>query len=151
MQFHFNASTNRGQRRLIQDSSRSCRSLASQFCVSPATVHTWEQREDQADCFCRPLTIHYALCDQEKVMVCGCGKAARCPWATRWAPLRLCCLIFAVPVCTVFWCDMAVTAWLKKSSKRPDSPAPSRIMALATCISIAFICPNSTGRSIVAL
>lgn len=79
MQFHFNASTNRGQRRFMQDSSRSCRSLAFQFCVSPATVHTWKQREDQADRSCRPHTIRYALCDQEEAMVLWMRQSGEMP------------------------------------------------------------------------
>ena len=79
MQFHFNASTNHGQRRFIQGSSRSCRSLASQFCVSPATVHTWKQREDQADRSCRPHAIHYSLCDQEEAMVLWMRQSGEMP------------------------------------------------------------------------
>jgi transposase InsO family protein len=69
MQFHSNAATNRQQRRFMRHSSQSCRVLAAQFCVSPATVHTWKQREDTSDRSCRPHTIHYALCDQEEAMV----------------------------------------------------------------------------------
>jgi len=51
--------------------------LAAQFCVSPATVHTWKQRADTSDRCCRPHTTHFALCDQEEAMVLyGCVKAA---------------------------------------------------------------------------
>ena len=69
MQFHSNAATNRGQRRFMRHSSQSCRAVASQLCISPATVHTWKHRADECDRSCRPHTSHTALDDQEEQMV----------------------------------------------------------------------------------
>jgi len=69
MHFHSNAATNRQQRCFMRHSSQSCRVLAAQFCVSPATAHTWKQREDTFDRSCRPHTIHCALRDQEEALV----------------------------------------------------------------------------------
>lgn len=69
MPFHSNAATNYGQRRLIQNSSQSCRVLAFQLCVSATTVHTWKGRQDQTDRSCRPHTTHCALDSQEEQMV----------------------------------------------------------------------------------
>jgi len=61
MQIHSNATTNVQQRLFIQNSSESCRSLATQFMVSPATICRWKRREDQQDHSCRPSLIHYAF------------------------------------------------------------------------------------------
>jgi len=75
MHFHSNAATNRGQRRFIRHSVQSCRTLASQLHISPATVHTWKHREDERDRSCRPHTIDTALDDQEEAMVLWMRKS----------------------------------------------------------------------------
>jgi transposase InsO family protein len=69
MRFHSNAATNRQQRRFLRHAPQTCRSLAAQFQVSVATIHTWKHREEDTDRSCRPHTIHHALDEQEEQLV----------------------------------------------------------------------------------
>ncbi len=72
MQIHSNATTNPKQRAAIQGDSRSCRSVAAQYCVSVATIHRWKQRKETKetrDRSCRPQTIHSAFAPEEEQMI----------------------------------------------------------------------------------
>ena len=61
MHLHSNATTNQKQRLYIQQSSKSCRSLAQRFHVSVATIHRWKHRDQPKEGSSCPSTRRYAF------------------------------------------------------------------------------------------
>lgn len=71
MQYHANAVTNIKQREAIRDSQADYRTLAEHYQISLATVHRWRHADILADRSCVPLTIRYALSEEEQQLICG--------------------------------------------------------------------------------
>lgn len=68
--YHSNAKTNSHMRKSIQKSEATNQALSQQFGVSVQTISKWRNRESTEDGSSRPHTIHYALSDLEKTLVC---------------------------------------------------------------------------------
>jgi transposase InsO family protein len=71
MRYHANATTNINQRQYIQESDKSCRSLADELKVTAATVCKWNNADSVHDKSCEPKTKHYALSEYERQLICG--------------------------------------------------------------------------------
>ena len=69
MRIHSNATTTPKQRRFFKESSKSCRSLATIYAVSPSTIAKWKGRENVTDKTCRPNIIHYTLEGEEEKLI----------------------------------------------------------------------------------
>jgi hypothetical protein len=60
MQVHSNATTHKKQRTRIRQSDKTCRALAQEMAVSPATAHRWKHRDSPEEKSCRPHAIDRA-------------------------------------------------------------------------------------------
>ncbi len=69
MQVHSNATTNKKQRLCIRQSSATCRELAQELHVSPATVCTWRHRDSPEDRSCRPQEPACAFDQAEEAFI----------------------------------------------------------------------------------
>ena len=69
MHFHSNATTNKKQRQRIRESQATCRELAEELSVSPATVCTWKHRGSPEDRSCRPQEPAYAFSEAEETFI----------------------------------------------------------------------------------
>jgi transposase-like protein len=69
MLIHSNATTCPNQRLFIKLSAKSCRSLAGDLNISPATVSKWKARDNQNDLSARPNTIQYAFTPMEQKFI----------------------------------------------------------------------------------
>jgi len=69
MHLHSNATTNKKQRERLIASTKTCRILAQEMAVSPATVHCWKHRTSPEDKSCRPLQVRYAFDADEQSLV----------------------------------------------------------------------------------
>ena len=69
MRVHSNAATNKKQRLRIRHSEVTCRELAEELAVSPATVCTWKNRASPEDRSCRPKEPAYAFDEAEEALI----------------------------------------------------------------------------------
>ena len=69
MRVHSNATTNKKQRLCIRRSSATCRGLAQELHVSPATVCTWKHRDSPEDRSSRPQEPAYAFSEAEEALI----------------------------------------------------------------------------------
>ncbi|MBV9848781.1 MAG: transposase family protein [Armatimonadetes bacterium] len=69
MRVHSNATTNKKQRQHIRHSSATCRELAAEMHVSPATVCTWKHRGSPEDRSSKPQEPAYAFSEAEQALI----------------------------------------------------------------------------------
>lgn len=71
MRVHSNASTNKKQRLAIRQSAATCRELARELRVSPATVCAWKRRDSPEDRSSRPKDPPRAFGPEEETLILG--------------------------------------------------------------------------------
>jgi transposase InsO family protein len=69
MHTHSNATTNKKQRLRIRASDQTCRALAEELSVSPATVCVWRHRDSPEDKSCKPQEPAYAFGEAEEALI----------------------------------------------------------------------------------
>jgi transposase InsO family protein len=74
MQYHSNATTNKKQRLSIRKSQATCRELAAEMHLSPATVCTWKHRDSPDDRSSRPQEPAYAFDQAEESLILSLRK-----------------------------------------------------------------------------
>jgi transposase InsO family protein len=74
MQVHSNATTNKKQRLSIRTSQATCRALAQELHISPATVCVWKHRDSPEDRSSRPQEPAYAFDPAEEALILSLRK-----------------------------------------------------------------------------
>jgi transposase-like protein len=79
MNYHTNATTNKVQRQLIQQSTQTVTELSDKFCTSTKTIRKWKHRSTVHDASSRPHVIHYALTEGEQDIIVVLRKLTGAP------------------------------------------------------------------------
>ncbi|WP_299998670.1 hypothetical protein [uncultured Cedecea sp.] len=69
IKLHANATTTPRIRRYIQNSEKSDRALAKELGISVATVRRWRQRQDVADQYSAPKSVHKSLRPEQSMII----------------------------------------------------------------------------------